>query len=423
MTATLSDVGERLRILWLKTELLHPVDRGGRIRTYQMLRCLRRTHHVTYMALDDGRATPEAVAASREYAHELVRVPHRFHPRRSLSFLGGALTNVMSSLPYAVARFRSPAMTRRIEELTRAGGVDVLVCDFLFPSVNVPRSLPCPAVLFQHNVESEIWRRHSEIASNPVARAYFADQWRRMRAFERAECARYDHVVAVSDADRELMRSAYGVESVSSIPTGVDVDYFRPTGLPRATPADLVFTGAMDWMPNEDAMRHFLADVLPRVRQTHPSTTVTIVGRNPPADIRALAEKAGGVTVTGTVPDVRPYLERASVFIVPIRIGGGTRLKIFEAMAMEKPVVSTAVGAEGLPVRDGEDVVLADGAEPFAGAIARLLDDPERAAVLGRRAAERVRAEFGWERVAEQFSDICARAARARRFSNVMEPA
>ena len=418
-----TEVVEPLRILWLKTELLHPVDRGGRIRTYQMLRQLRRTHHVTYVALDDGTSTPEAVEQASEYCQELVRIPHRVPVRGSAAFNIGALANLASSLPYTVTRFRSPEMTRRIRELTRGGQFDVVVCDFLFPSINVPRDIDCPLVLFQHNVEEQIWRRHAEAASNPLTRMYFRTQWRRVRAFEQAECARYDHIVAVSEADRDLMRAQYGIEAVSAIPTGVDVQYFQRDGARSREPANLVFTGAMDWMPNEDAMVRFVTDILPRIRADRSDVTLTIVGRNPSARLRAMAEATPGVTVTGGVPDVRPYLERASVFVVPIRIGGGTRLKIFEAMAMEMPVVSTTIGAEGLPVRHGVDALLADDPKSFATAVLDLLNDPARATRMGKAAAQRVRAEFGWDKVAEQFSDICARAARARRFSNEMEPA
>jgi glycosyltransferase involved in cell wall biosynthesis len=139
-----------------------------------------------------------------------------------------------------------------------------------------------------------------------------------------------------------------------------------------------------------------------------PDVTLTVVGRNPPPRVVALGRRDLSVRVTGSVPDVRPYIERAAVFVVPLRIAGGTRLKIYEAMAMEKAVVSTAVGAEGLPVRDGEDIVLADRPETFAAAITQLLTDPRRAEELGRRAAAVVRAEFGWDRVADQFAAICA---------------
>ncbi len=400
-----------MHILWVKTELLHPVDKGGRIRTYNMLRALRREHRVTYVTLDDGGAAPDAVERAAEYADELVRVPFRTAAKRSPKFYGELLANVFSPLPYAVAKYRSAALRRAIEELVARGTVDVVVCDFLAPSLNVPAGLPVRTVLFQHNVEAMIWRRHAEVARGAVARRYFREQWRRMEAFERAECRRFDHVIAVSAEDRDVFRSAYGVPSASDVPTGVDVDFFRPSGGVAREPLDMVFTGSMDWLPNEDGILWFTDEVLPRIRDRVPGATLTVVGRNPPARIRALAERDPLVRVTGTVPDVRPYIERAAVFVVPLRIGGGTRLKIFEAMAMERAVVSTAIGAEGLPVAHGENVLLADAPQDFADAVTGLLEAPDRAGTIGASAAHLVRSSFGWDRVADIFADQCARAA------------
>jgi glycosyltransferase involved in cell wall biosynthesis len=245
-------------------------------------------------------------------------------------------------------------------------------------------------------------------------RLYMGEQWRRMRAVEREQCLRFDHVVAVSDEDLAAFRDDYGVTRASAVPTGVDTGYFRPSGGVARRPHELVFTGSMDWLPNEDAIRHFAADVLPLVRREVPDVTLTVVGRNPPPAVRELAALYDHVEVTGSVPDVRPYMERAAAFVVPIRIGGGTRLKIYEAMGMERAVVSTTVGAEGLPVRDGHDLVLADGAEAFAAAVVRLLRDPASAAALGARSAETVRSQFGWDRVSDRFAGICAQAAAER---------
>jgi glycosyltransferase involved in cell wall biosynthesis len=176
----------------------------------------------------------------------------------------------------------------------------------------------------------------------------------------------------------------------------------------------MVFTGSMDWMPNDDAVRFFLAGVWPRIRAALPNATFTVVGRNPSAALVALSSQETGVTVTGRVDDVRPYMERAAVYLVPLRIGGGTRLKIFEAMAMGLPVVSTWIGAEGLPVRDGQDIVLADAPEQFANAAVRLLTDQARARAIGDEASRTVRARAGWDRAARVFDEICGRVlARA----------
>ena len=401
-----------MHILWIKTELLHPVDKGGRIRTYNMLRALREQARVTYLTLDDGTAAPDAAERAQEYCHELVRVPFRTAPRGSPQFFRELLGNAFSSLPYAIARYRVPALRKAIEEAVR-GGVDVVVCDFLAPSINVPDGLPVPTVLFQHNVEAMIWQRHAEVPQHPLRRAYMREQWRRMLRFERAECRRFDHVIAVSPQDAEVFRRDFGVTSVSDVPTGVDVDYFRPTGTVAREPRDLVFTGSMDWMPNEDAILWFVAEILPLVRARVPDVTLTVVGRNPTARVRALGDADPAVRVTGSVPDVRPYIERSAAFVVPIRVGGGTRLKIYEAMAMERAVVSTRVGAEGLPVRDGVDSVLADQPQAFADAVVALLENPARAAALGAAAAESVRTQFSWEGVAARFAEDCAAAAGA----------
>ena len=400
-----------MHILWIKTELLHPVDKGGRIRTYQMLRALKRRHRVTYVTLDDGTAAPDAAERAREYCDALVRVPFAPPAKGSPAFFADLARNALSPLPYAVARYRSAALRSRIVELCRRGDVDVVVCDFLAPSLNVPDDLDVPTVLFQHNVEAMIWERHAQVATHPVKRLYMREQWRRMLRHERAECRRFDHVVAVSPQDAAVFRGEFGLASVSDVPTGVDTEFFRPSGAEPREPRGLVFTGSMDWMPNEDAIRFFVDQILPPLRARVPDVTLTVVGRNPPAAIRALAETDPTIRVTGSVPDVRPYIERAAVFVVPIRVGGGTRLKIFEAMAMERPVVSTTIGAEGLPVRDGVDALLADEPQAFADAVAALLLDPARAAAIGDAAAAAVRAEYGWDGVAARFAAICQAVA------------
>ena len=405
-----------MHILWVKNELLHPLDKGGRIRTYEMLRRLRDHHRVTYIALDDGTITAEQRARALEYCDELVIVPWRKAPLRGGARALAAVGNLFSSLPFALAPYRSSAMARAVRELCSRSvdRADVVVCDFLTPALNVPEDLDCPVVLFQHNVEAMIWERRAKVASNPVVKRYMREQWRRMQRVEREQCLRFDHVIAVSAEDARVFRERYGVERVSAVPTGVDTEFFRPSGAVARAPGSIVFTGSMDWMPNEDGMTFFVEEILPLVQRAVPEATLAIVGRNPTARVRALAEGRSDITITGTVPDVRPFLEGASVVVVPLRIGGGTRIKIYEAMGMERAVVSTTIGAEGLDVVDGEHLVLADDPQSFADAVVALLRAPERAERIGQRAASHVRAHFGWAAVAEQFADHCVAAASRR---------
>jgi glycosyltransferase involved in cell wall biosynthesis len=210
------------------------------------------------------------------------------------------------------------------------------------------------------------------------------------------------------------MQRQYGVEQVYDIPTGVDTEYFRPGGVIKPQPANLVFTGSMDWLPNEDAIRYFTEQIMPRIKQAVPNVTLTVVGRNPYPGLVELSKRDPSVVVTGRVEDVRPFMEEAAVYIVPLRIGGGTRLKIYEAMAMEKAIVSTSIGAEGLPVEDGKEILLADTPESFAEAVVSLIRQESLATALGKQAAAKVRDQFGWDTVAESFASICERTICVR---------
>ncbi|CDM66246.1 glycosyltransferase [Pyrinomonas methylaliphatogenes] len=403
-----------MHILWLKTELLHPVDKGGKIRTYQMLRELKREHRITYLTLDDGSGGERARAQAFEYCHDLVVVPHRTHAKFTLGFYFELAINLFSSLPYFIKKYASEKMRHEIERLLSSKRYDVLVCDFLQPSINVPSQLNCASVLFQHNVEAVIWKRHYQVQQDLIKKAYLYGQWLKARAYERAACQRFDFVVAVSHEDAELMKHEYGIKAVAYVPTGVDTEYFRPRNNACREPHNLVFTGSMDWLPNEDAIKYFTENIMPLIKRIVPDVTLTVVGRNPYPSLIELSQRDPSVIVTGRVDDVRPYMERAAVYVVPIRIGGGTRLKIYEAMAMEMPIVSTTVGAEGLPVRDGLHLLLADDPESFAAATVRLLFDREFARELGRRGAMLVREQFGWANVARKFAELCEYAIKAR---------
>ncbi len=404
-----------MKILWLKTELLHPVDKGGRIRTYYMLRELKREHQVTYLTLDDGQAGSDAQERASEYCHELITIPHRTRAKFTAGFYFELAHNLASPLPYFMQKYKSALMRRAVLEQVESGRFDVVVCDFLMSSINVPPRLNCASVLFQHNVEAMIWKRHYEVQRNPLKKAYLYGQWLKAKAYERAACRRFDYVVTVSVDDRELTRREYGIERVADVATGVDTDYFRPRESEKREPFNLVFTGSMDWLPNEDAIRYFTEQIMPRVKALVPEATLTVVGRNPFPSLLELSRRDTSIIVTGRVEDVRPYMERASAYVVPLRIGGGTRLKIYEAMAMEKPIVSTTIGAEGLPVQDGRELLLADTPEAFAREVVRVLKDERFARELGMRAAAVVREQFGWGPVAASFAEVCERAARLKK--------
>jgi glycosyltransferase involved in cell wall biosynthesis len=392
-----------MKILWVKSDFLHPTDRGGQIRTLETLRRLHRRNEIHYVAYNNP-SEPEGLARSSEYCSFVYPVERPIPKRGSVGFFAQALANAFSDLPLAVGRYRSAAMKARIASLQSEIKFDSVVCDFLSVAPNFADLRRI--VLFQHNMETMIWRRHAEHASSALRRAYFRLQARRMFEVEKRICQSVAHVIAVSQGDADRMKSLFGVDRISSVSTGVDLDYFRRPLTAQQARFDLVFVGAMDWLPNIDGVRFFVHEILPIIRRSRPSCSVVLAGRSPVPEIRAIAETDPLISVTGTVPDIRPYLWESAVSIVPLRIGGGTRLKIYEAMAAGTPVVSTSIGAEGLSVSDGREILLADRPEAFASRCLALLNARDLAASQAGAAFRLVQSRFSWDEVARSFEEI-----------------
>ena len=393
-----------MRILFLNKRILFPADFGGRIRTLNVLRHLARWHEVTYLCNLQPEEGPH-LAEMRELGLRLETLPWRETPRESLRFYGALARNVLSPYPFNVNKDYDRRLRRRAAELLASEAYDLLICDFVQMARNAV-GLKAPArILFEHNVEAQIFQRHAQSDRGLLRRAYMRHQWRKMRRFEGEAGRRFDAVIAVSRQDRETFEREYGWRHVQVIGTAVDVDSFRPNATAEV-PERLVFVGSMDWLPNRDGVAHFVANVWPAIREKRPLATFQIVGRNPSPAVRQLG-RVPGVEVVGTVPDTRPYLARAAVVVVPLLVGGGTRMKIYEAMAMAKPVVSTPLGAEGLDLNDGEHALLAESPAEFAGAVVRLLADRPRRRALGVAARRLVVESDSAEAVARQFEAIC----------------
>jgi sugar transferase (PEP-CTERM/EpsH1 system associated) len=396
-----------MRILWLNAGLLLPLDKGGKLRTWHLMRHLAQRHEIAYLSFSEPGEKPQDREGMREVASRLVTIPRSDPAKGTAAFYIDAGRYVIDTVPYAVAKYRAEEYKNAIARLLKESPFDAIVCDFLPPAINLPERLPCPSILFTHNVEAEIWRRHAENAANPLSRFLLGQQWRRMLRFERDALSRFDLVLAVSDADRQTFARLYPgalKRPAHVVQTGVDTAFFSPIPAAAERRAHLVFTGSMDWLPNEDGMLYFVRDILPRVRQAEPDTTLSIIGRAPTPAVKRLAEEPG-IEVTGRVDDVRPHIAAGSVYVVPLRIGGGTRLKIFEAMAMGKAVVSTAIGAEGLPVRHGADVLIADEPARFAQAVVRMIRDVEERRRIEAAARRLVVEKYDWSAVAADFQD------------------
>ena len=393
-----------MKILWVKSDFLHPTTKGGHIRTLETLKRWHRRHEIHYVALDLAEQAG-GVERCGEYCTKWYPVPHSAPARGSLQFGMQLAGNLFSELPLAVSRYRSDGMRRQIETLIRSEKFDSIVCDFLFAAPNMPDL--GAAVLFQHNVEALIWKRQLDTATNAAHQFYFQRQYDRMLRYEGQACRAAKSIIAVSEQDARTMRSLYGVSRIAAVPTGVDLDYFTPASRP-APKSDLVFAGSMDWLPNIEGIQWFVEEVLPLIRKRRPDCSLVIAGRRPTPDVQRLAEKDSRIRVTGTVDDIRPFLWESSVSIVPLRIGGGTRLKIYEAMAAKIPVVSTSIGAEGLDIRNGEDIHIADTAAEFAERCLALLDDAAARARMADVAFSIVASRYSWEIVSLKFEELLA---------------
>ena len=402
-----------MRIVWVKMGGLWPATTGGRVRSLNTISELARDHRVTVITTHGQGDDPDGLKEQLAGCERVISVPFAVPKRGTAVFVSAVARSWFSHYPVDLWKWRVPDVRRAVHEVLADGNVDLCVADFLFAAANVPmrgRSgswrgahMP-PVLLFEHNVEYLIWQRLANLETSAWKRALFEMEWRKLRACEAAACRRAALTVTVSDDDRQRLEGLAGIRAVS-IPTGVNTRYFAPQH-DAEVEGRLVFSGSMDWHPNEDAVCYFANEILPRIQAEVPGVSFTIVGRNPSTRVRELAARPG-VAVTGTLDDVRPSIAEGSVYIVPLRAGSGTRIKIFEALSMAKAVVSTSVGAEGLALESGRHFLAADTAHDFAHAVIRLLRDPGRRRSLGDAGRALVEASYSWSKVARQFEAHC----------------
>jgi sugar transferase (PEP-CTERM/EpsH1 system associated) len=389
-----------MRIMVLDEEFPYPTNTGKRTRSFNLYRRLAAQFQILYVAYGEGSSI--AADALRAAGIEAVGVPARVPSKHGPVFYLRLFANLLSPLPYIVTSHSSAAY----RDIVRASLVKfrphLVLCEWTPYAIYAKALTSVRTLVSTHNVEADIWQRYYENETDRLRRWYIGEQWRKVERFEREAVGWVDGALTVSELDRDRLRQSRPDMPIAVIPNGVDLDYFRP--MPQTQSRQhLVFTGSMDWRPNQDAARYFVAEILPLLRQARPDVECTFVGRSPPPDIQALA-RVPGVHVTGTVDDVRPYVERAAVYVVPLRIGGGSRLKILEALAMGRAVVSTSVGAEGLDVEHDRHILLADDPQGFAETVLRLLNDPARCLALASEGRRLVEQSYGWDALAHKMA-------------------
>ena len=402
-----------LRVAVLDEELPYPLTSGKRIRTFNLLRRLADRHQITMLCHKNPDRDEAAAgdAAFRSLGIETVIVDRAVPPKSGAGFYARLAGNLLSPLPYSVSTHASPPLAAAVRELAATNHIDVWQCEWT-PYAQVLRDglgariAAVPWVVMAHNVESLIWERYAETETNAVKRWYVRRQWQKFERFEAWAYAAATLTVAVSKDDAALMRQRFDVPEVEVVDNGVDTAFFTPQRDAERDPARLLFLGSLDWRPNLDAVQLLLNDIFPAVRARVPWATLSLVGRRPPDWLEARAAEVPGVRLFADVPDVRPFLATCGMLVVPLRIGGGSRLKILEALATATPVISTRVGAEGLNLTPGRDLIVTNGPEPMADAIVDGIRGYEKLRDTAEDGRRRVLAQYDWGPLADKLDDV-----------------
>lgn len=402
-----------LKILLALPRPLFPPDTGGKIRSLNIFARLAKRAEIHAVSFADPILDAMPIAEMRNTFESYSPVFWREATKGSLRFYKEILANQCSALPYFLAKCHRPQFRSTVEELATRRQFDLVLCDFLHTAAPLLESRVRPRLVLEHNVEFLLRKRKWEVEKHALRKLILGTEWKKTRTIEAQVCRSFNHTVAVSEQDRQTLCQEFGVNNVTTIPAGVDTDFFRPFDEASQTGC-LAFVGSMDWDPNDDGIMWFLRDVYPRIRQAVPNASLSVVGRNPSSQLRAVAAKQPSMTLTGWVSDVRPHLAQAEVVVVPLRVGGGTRIKIPEAMAMGKAVVATPIGAEGLPFRDGQEIRIAERPEEFARAVIELLSNPALRHSIGTHARAQVASRYSWDGVVDRLEEILEQVTQPR---------
>jgi sugar transferase (PEP-CTERM/EpsH1 system associated) len=404
-----------MNILFLSTENPYPPDHGHHLRTYHVLRHLAAHHKIFFVGFWQSeeelkhKAHLESLCASVD----LLPIPGRARKARyALSLFG----NLFSSWPFTVRRYFRREAVARIRQIAQEHRIDLVHFDLMHLAPYLECIGDTPNVLVNHNVESLRLERLAQVQKNFAARAYLNLQLRKMRRLEQERCRRFTQLVAVSETDAEILRDTCNLDNnIEEIPNGVDADFFDVAeGKPE--PDSLVWTGGMGSPYNRDAVDYFLEDIFPKIYVQRPQIKVTIVGDSPSPTLQQYqARYPQNIFIGGYVDDVRPYMQRASIFIAPMRCGSGTKVKVINAMAMGKAIVSSSVGAEGIKVESGKDLIIADAPQEFADQVLQLLQDPARLRQLGENARQVVERYYDWRVIYKKMDALYEKVASGKR--------
>jgi polysaccharide biosynthesis protein PslH len=411
-----------MKILIIAHFVPYPPNSGALQRNYNLLREVARRHEVYLVTLTQKALLPDERSLSDAINNiaplcksiKVFRIPTDSHPLLWYALL---VFNIFSRVPYSVRRFFSRKMNGEIKRILKDIPIDLIHVDTI-DLAGYTQDIPSvPKVLNHHNVESELLFRRSAHAGNPLSRWYLGFQARKVRRYEKRMIPLFDANIAVSPRDQADIREFARDGSAALVPNGTDTSYFMPSQTDQE--CGLIFAGGLNWLPNADAMLHFCEAVFPLIRAEVAEVSMKIIGTSPSAELKKVAEKNSAIEILGFVPDIRDYMAKAAVHVVPLRIGGGTRLKILDALAMGKAIVSTSIGAEGLDLINGRDILIADEDEEFAAKVVSLLKNQKLRKMLAENGRETAEKKYSWNVIGPMLLDVYSKACDSNRLKGL----
>lgn len=405
-----------MKVLWISHLLPYPPKGGVMQRSFNLIREAGRNNDIYLYAFNQKAWLPEkgqiidAKKHLEKYCKEVKIFEIPCDNSNPMWYLL-VLYSFFAPNPYTVNWTTSRKMRSSIQNFLKRNRVDIIHCDTIGLAENIKGIGKIPMVLNHHNIESHMMIRRANKERNLSAKLYFLVEGHKLRKYEKKFCRLFNVNIAVSVLDRKRLLAMDPGLHVEDVPNGVDIDYFKGTKH-NIVKHNLVFAGSMDWYPNEDAMIYFLRSIWPSIKKKYPDASLTIAGRRPSAKLKSMVSGYSSVNLTGYVHDVRPLIDRAEVYVCPIRDGGGTKLKVLDAMAMQKAIVSTTIGAEGLEIQDGGQVLIADDPKTFLEKIGLLFEDLEQREYLANNARNFVEKYYAWQVVGKKLTAAYGAAAQ-----------
>lgn len=404
-----------MKILWLSHLIPYPPKGGVLQRSYHLIKELAYHHTVDLLAFNQtGLISPfydgdieKALNDARQHLSTICNKVEFFpipNEAKHTGKQGLALKSLFTPAPYTINWLRSSKFEQYLQDLARTEKYDLVHFDTISLDIYRHNFGGVPCFLDHHNIESHMLLRRARKETNPLKKLYFLQEGLRLKRYEKRACPSYDGHITCSDVDTERLRTLTPSSSIKTIPNGVDTSFFKPAGLEQEE-RTLIFVGTMNWYPNVEAVLYLCNKVMPLLRTQSANITLKIIGANPPAEIKKFNSTTKDIKVLGFVDEIRDHIEKATVYVCPIMDGGGTKLKILDALGMGKPIVANRIASEGIEVVEGENIIFADSPEEYCSAITGLLNNPEKRKQMSEAARKLAIDKYDFKSIGQTLSN------------------